>query len=209
MPGSEAFADAVGLIAQGSPPIAAPLSRGFVCPPYVLSGHHFLTPPNGDLSSQVNAAAFAPELARIDREFSDSTGILVSNSWPTVSFRPSFAMTTALQALEQGDWSKAGHVSTDSEVKQSADPWGKRCEAYLDDDGIIRTEPHWFGDGSGWRYAMREKTPRTWIECESVGYTKRFGMEDPFNDLNKELYGVDPDGYITNQFRDALRMESK
>lgn len=157
----------------------------------------------------VNAAAFAPELARIDREFSDSTGILVSNSWPTVSFRPSFAMTTALQALEQGDWSKAGHVSTDSEVKQSADPWGKRCEAYLDDDGIIRTEPHWFGDGSGWRYAMREKPPRTWIECESVGYTKRFGMEDPFNDLNKELYGVDPDGYITNQFRDALGMESK
>jgi hypothetical protein len=165
----------------------------------------------------INAAAFSRELARIDGQFRAWNGQPASTDpfdrgrsqrWPGVEYRPTFVMKTALQALIQGNWDECGAVTQGDDVipvKQSSNPQDKRCDTYFDPDrGLYRSEPHWFGEGCGVRLGKVDGTYTSTIECASTPYEKKFGAEDPFSDESKEKWGVTPDGYVGDAFRDIL-----
>jgi hypothetical protein len=162
----------------------------------------------------INAASFAKELMGIDNEFIewalDDAPPLISNEaserldkilpgWPQIEYKPNFVMKSALQCLIQNDWGQCGYVTTGDDVmpvKQSANPHDKRCNAWHDKSikgrDIYRSEPRAFGKGSDINNPA------------SVPYEKKFGMEDPFSDESKEKYGISPDGYVGDVFRDIL-----
>jgi hypothetical protein len=153
----------------------------------------------------VNANDFGRQLGRIDAEFmgwaSSPPAIRGlanggENRWPSVSFRPSFSMTTALQALRRNDWSQAGHVTQGSEcdpVTQDSNPSGKRCNTWYDETmQIARSEPYWTGEGAS-------------IDSPaSTPYKKRFGLDNPWSEESLSRNGVTPDGYAGSEFRDIL-----
>lgn len=156
----------------------------------------------------INAADFATQLARIDQEFAEWN---LSNpdsaqKWPMVTFRPSFSMTTALQALTQNDWSRAGAVTHSKDLKQSCDPRQKRTGVYLSPErgGIYRSEPHWFGIGSGIFTNSRDVTDAK-LDVKSYPYQKRFGLDDPWSDESMTENGITPDGYAGEEFRELLQ----
>jgi hypothetical protein len=166
----------------------------------------------------IQASAFADEIGRIDAQFRAWNGDVPSSdgipkskgqcAWPMVSYRPSFVMTTALQALLQHEWDRAGLVRQGEDVQpviQSANPADKRCEVYYDADmGIYRSEPKFFGEGSGMRIVKVNGVFESKLVCESTAYEKRFGDEDPFSDEMKERHGITPEGYVGDVFRDML-----
>lgn len=139
------------------------------------------------------AADFVSAIGRVDAEFRrwdvDSTW-----EWPSVSFAPRFAMTTALQAIRRNAWEMAGYVDPDPQpLTQNADPWMKREGLYRETyEGrtIYRSRPHegvlWPPDGSG----------PEWIP--TTAYEKRFGMDDPWSEDYKSQYGVTEDGNIVD-----------
>lgn len=143
------------------------------------------------------AADFANGITTVDTIFdawTDGSGQSANDSgkeWPTVEFRPSFSMVTGLQALRQGDWSRAGKVTTGdavSPVMQNANPSDKRTglyEAKYDGRTVYRSEPY---------YGMTQDGE--WIP--SMPYTKRFGMEDPFSEEYKARMGEQPDGNVVD-----------
>lgn len=140
------------------------------------------------------ASDFVSSIARVDEEFrawgstgQTSTIDVADWPWPTVQFASSFSMTTALQALRQNDWSRAGRVTEGVPLTQNADPYDKRSGLYLD-GGVWRSEPH-FG-------MSQPGSELEWIA--SHPYEKRFGMEDPFSDEYKEQMGVIEDGNIAD-----------
>jgi hypothetical protein len=141
-----------------------------------------------------NAADFAAAILRIDKEFSEWGK--QPTQWPAVTFKPSFAMTTALQALRRNRWELAGAIATDpQEIEQNSDPRQKRHDV-IDrqkyDERII--------------YRSRPKTAINWMRRLILGeedngirttpYEKRFGMEDPWSDEHKAVLGETPDGPI-------------
>lgn len=157
----------------------------------------------------INAADFSRELERIDDEFrswggippaidSPATGEKVAG-WPEVTFSPSFAMVTALQALMRDDWSLAGHVEQPGkEVTQSANPYRKRTGIYYDPErSLYRSQARWFGEGSGWHYKDGSHS----LTVRSSPYTKRFGAEDPWSEESLSQWGIDYDGYVGDAYR--------
>ena len=139
------------------------------------------------------AADFITSLARIDHEYQawDSGG-KSPKDWPAVSFKPKFAMTTALQALRRNDWEDAGEVAANPKpIVQDSNPSAKRDGLYPDIyDGrtVYRSNPH-----TGMSYANGSMS---WIP--SHPYEKRFGMEDPWSLEMKEMFGATPDGNVSD-----------
>lgn len=138
------------------------------------------------------AGDFVAHLARIDAEFRNwdryTDAELRSNPrWPTVEFRTSFAMTTALQALRRNRWDQAGSVESGVPLIQDSDPHSKRQGLYRDAvDGrtVYRTTPH---------YGMTEGEGRPeWIP--STPYERRIGLDDPFSEEYREQFGITDDG---------------
>jgi hypothetical protein len=166
----------------------------------------------------IDANAFASQLGRIDAEFAGWNGAVPPDdglpagsgprTWPMVTYQPKFQMTSALQALMQGKWENCGLVKQGDDVepiKQSANPVDKRCAWYYDaNDGFIRSEPHFFGSNGGMRTGKANGKWSSWMECASIAYDKKFGAEDPFSDESKEQWGITPDGYVGDVFRDIL-----
>lgn len=143
------------------------------------------------------AADFVSSITRVDREYErwgDLPEASLANQdfrWPAVQFRTSFAMTTALQALRQRDWSRAGRVSEGTPLVQDSDPYAKRSGLYREEyDGrtIYRSDLHW---------CMNQ--PEGWLEwIPSTPYDKGFGMNDPWSDEYKSQLGINEDGYIAD-----------
>lgn len=137
------------------------------------------------------AADFVASLSRVDSIFRGWDNMAGGYEWPTVAFRPSFAMVTALQALQRNQWDTAGRVDSEPiEITQSSDPVMKRDRIYRDTfDGrsIYRTHPYWGLD----YYAA------PWGEwIPSHPYEKRFGMEDPSSEEFKSQFGQTEDGNV-------------
>jgi hypothetical protein len=147
------------------------------------------------------AADFVSEIARVDeafRHWDDLTEKELRRGyiWPSVEFASSFAMTTALQALRQNDWSRAGRVSTGDPLQQDSNPSAKREGLYrtvVDGRCVYRSRPHHgMGDGN-W-------TP-------STPYEKRFGMEDPWSEEYKTQFGITEDGNLGDMLSWILKGE--
>ena len=139
------------------------------------------------------ASDLTRQLGSIDEVFSSWNGLVEGSvEFPSVSFRPSFAMVTALQALRRNSWDMAGRVTSGSTavlLEQNSDPSDKRDGIYPDTyDGrtVWRSRPH---------YGMTTKAGEMqWVA--STPYTKRFGMEDPWSDEYRARLGETPDGMI-------------
>lgn len=150
----------------------------------------------------IRASDFVSSLKRIDAEF-DRWGKASPNAfrnsanieWPKVEFPVSFSMTTALQALSQGRWERAGAVIEGKIVVQDSDPEGKRIglERCIYNGRIVyRSRPHY-----GLEHVEREDAfDFEWVP--SHPYEKRFGMDDPFSEESKQQLGESPDGNITD-----------
>jgi hypothetical protein len=140
------------------------------------------------------AADFIASLTRIDSEYQrwDSEGSR-PEGWPSVSFAPKFAMTTALQALRRNDWEDAGVVAVKPKpVVQDSNPSAKRDGVYRDVyDGrtVYRSSPH-----GGMSYNGQGQMD--WVP--SHPYEKRFGMDDPWSLESKEQFGMTEDGNVTD-----------
>lgn len=136
------------------------------------------------------AADFIHSITRIDNEYTAwADG---PRSWPRVSFTPSFSMTTALQALRQNAWERAGRVTQGVELVQDSDPRSKRTglyrDTYADGRQIWRSRPHY-----GMISSMGEL-----MWAPSAPYEKRFGMADPWSDEYKGQLGIIEDGNIVD-----------
>jgi hypothetical protein len=142
----------------------------------------------------VNANDLGKRIDQIDMMFHDIVEYQGGNTnfdddkWPAVKFPVAFAMTSALQALHRNDWSQAGAILPDAFSQQSSHPGKKRADPYFD-TGILRTRP-------------KHNDPYE----PSHPYEKRFGIEDPFSEVNMERFGVTPDGYVGNVFREAINL---
>lgn len=146
------------------------------------------------------ASDFTEQLTRVDAEYRswDNGGMPKPNKlgilrgWPEVTFKPTFAMVTALQALRRSKWELAGTVTTEKdaiEMRQNSDPQDKRYTLYRDTyqgRTIYRSEPEAGMRLWGGEYVWTPSTP----------YEKRFGMDDPWSDEVKETYGINQDGYV-------------
>lgn len=153
------------------------------------------------------ASDFANSLRSVDTQFERIRNLAIAGQlggsdweWPSVRFTPNFAMTTALQALRQNDWNRAGQVSTTSELIQNSDPREKRTGIWFDGE-VLRSRPHFgmevFDDGESLSYQPIPSHP----------YEKRFGMEDPFSDEYRQQHGITEDGDITQILAWLLRGE--
>lgn len=174
----------------------------------------------------INAAAFASQLATIDAQFrlwnSSGPPSYVNNdpdfkrkgstAWPEVSYKPEFGLTTALQALMQNEWSKAGQLIdySDHDLKQHSQPFDKRRPPISRQDipgrgPIYRSEPHTWGSNTihGWDF-KEHKPIDTWA---SVPYEKKFGLEDPFSPESEAMWGITPEGPIGDLFAEALGLK--
>lgn len=141
----------------------------------------------------INAQAFAEELWRIDYGFQQwgSGGV---NEWPDVVFQTDFSLISALQALRRRKWWLAG-TNDPKQLTHSSNPFRKRTGLWL--DGVYQV---WRSDirGAEWSYDRGD-----W-DCVSTAYKKNFGLDDPFSDESKELYGVTEDGIMGDSFKALL-----
>jgi hypothetical protein len=135
------------------------------------------------------ASDFAAQIGQVDEVFTSwISGGSRPEVWPSVEFRPGFAMVTALQALRRNDWGSAGRVTGGNDavpLVQNAAPWDKRCDAFVDIyDGrtVVRSRPY------------RGLVDGGWVASEP--YEKRFGMENPWSDVYKGMLGETPDGFV-------------
>jgi hypothetical protein len=148
----------------------------------------------------LNARDFAQHIGSIDERFLEVTGpetipefrirlysgphitADAEKGWPDIVMKASFSMTTALQALNEGEWGRAGYVTTDLKVTHTSEPWDKRERPYWDP------------------VARRLRTvPRTVAEPVSAPYEKRYGLEDPFSDDRLNMLGTSQDEMIAMQ----------
>lgn len=143
----------------------------------------------------VSARDFAGELAGIDSAFQQWKNDGNPVEWPTATFRSSFSMVTALQAIRRGAWDTAGR-KVEPELKQSADPHQKRVGLWWDEEwGVWRSEPllsQWDEEADDW-------------DCVSRPYEKRFGFDDPFGEESREEFGVNDDGNVMDLTRWVLK----
>jgi hypothetical protein len=132
----------------------------------------------------ISAKDFANCISDIDYDFALWEGDFEGN-FPQITYVPQFNMTTALQALIQHDWSLAGLVRDDREMKQSSNPAEKRYGvAYYDESReIYRTIPR--------RVKVIETTPYKKL----FGDTSELANEIPFTEEWKERGGITPDEY--------------
>jgi hypothetical protein len=149
----------------------------------------------------VHAASFAKALADADTQFTrlyqlrpwrtlDSTGLHAAwiEHWPTVTFTLDFSLITGLQALQRSNWGLAGTLESEPKALQSSNPILKRWSWYWGADELLRSKP-----------------PPNNDPCQaSIPYAKRFGIEDPFSDLNTEGKGIHPDGLPGIQWKEGL-----
>lgn len=147
-------------------------------------------------SRGISAAAFSTQLAEIDSQFSqwgecypgerDPDGD--RTAWfPKIRFQAGFSMVTCQQALQRSKWFLAGAVSN-QELTQDSDPVAKRHSGWYDADRhIYWSQPH-----------------KGWWETESTPYDKTFGQGDT---QNPEDYGIHPDGWILDLWREGMRSE--
>lgn len=147
----------------------------------------------------VNARDFGSRLAGIDgafREWQEGEG---EREWPAATFRSSFSMVTALQAIRRGDWTQAGR-KIDVEFSQDSNPWQKRSGLWWDGEwGVWRSEPLetvWDDAGGG--------GVGDW-DCVSWGYEKRFGYDGELGEDSKEQWGVNDDGNVGDLIRWVLK----
>lgn len=157
----------------------------------------------------INAKDFAEHLGEIDAEFRGwgdrfggppaVQGLKGDDQWPHVEYKTAFAMTTCLQALRRGKWETAGHVEEGKTLVQSSNPKDKRAFVWEDsgERTLYRSEPHQYGNGS------RKG------DVESKAYSKRFGMDDPWSDENKEDFGITEDGYAGDEYREMLMQDTE
>jgi hypothetical protein len=135
----------------------------------------------------VNARDFAGSIADIDRRFADLSATRSSRvQWPEVTFPISFALVSALQALQRNAWETAGTLVADPTSKQSSDPSLKRSGWYWDGP-LLRSRP-----------SVNEPYEA------SRPYEKRFGIDDPWSDETQEMGGITPDGLPGNLWKEAL-----
>lgn len=137
----------------------------------------------------INARGFGDHIREIDDHFSawpetfpgERDPSKSREGWyPRITYKSSFSMVTAQQALARGKWFLAGAV-TETELVQDSDPIGKRHSGEYR-DGVYWSEPY------------KDSSP-----FESLPYDKRFGQPDP------EEYGLTPDGTVLESWRDLLR----
>jgi hypothetical protein len=149
----------------------------------------------------VSASAFAQSIATIDECYRRWGGNYPSerdpdgprDGWhPRVTFDTTFAMVTAIQALQRNDWQQAGQVGhttpsgdcqgcSGAHVTQDADPISKRHGGWHE-NGIYWSRP--YPDGG--------------LHAESTPYSKRFGLPDP------DLYGITQDGTTLDEIARML-----
>lgn len=144
-------------------------------------------------SRGVNAKDFAHTTMSIDDQFRRWIPG-EENDWPKVEFKSSFSMTSLLQAMQRKDWSQAGKVKHDVTLHQDSKPNHKRMPKQIWDDDyqVYRTFP--------WKKPLDSK-----MRIESVPYTKRFGIDDPFSDESREELGITDDGTVLDTISWALR----
>lgn len=154
----------------------------------------------------VNAKDFGSQIQKIDFQFGELAngnrhvwglpGDPKKMRWPSVEFPLSFAMVTALQALQRNDWSLAGTIIREPMGKQSSIPREKRAFVGWEDNGkinIYRSNPYEFGTGF---WGDETDNPIMGIDkfIASTPYEKRFGMELTENILAREAITPDGDG---------------
>lgn len=145
----------------------------------------------------VDAGAFATELWRIDFGFQQwrEEG---DREWPDVVFQTNFSLISALQALRRGKWELAGR-NDPKELTHSSNPFRKRGVCWLDKVWKVwRTSIH----RANWDHSKAD-----W-NCESQPYDKRFGIDDPFSDESKEMWGITEDGLMSDSFRALLNNDA-
>lgn len=141
----------------------------------------------------ISARDFAESIFEIDYQFALWEDEFITE-WPVVKYTPSFNMTTALQALIQHDWSLAGLVRDDREMKQDSWPGSKRGGiAYFDNV-----------------YEVYRSIPRRLKEYVSTPYRKQFGSTSDeaseiwFTTEWQEKGGITPDEYCGDSFIKVL-----
>jgi hypothetical protein len=137
----------------------------------------------------ISARDFGQCIFDIDYQFALWTEEFVTE-WPSIVYTPQFNMTTALQALIQHDWSLAGLVRNDREMKQDSWPGGKRGEVAIFDN----------------EYEIYRSVPRKLKDYETTPYAKQFGDT---SEENNEIWftqewmergGITPDEYVGDSF---------
>lgn len=146
----------------------------------------------------INAEEFAKQIWRVDAAFSAWRNDGEEKIWPDVEFMSGFSMVTALQALMWNRWEDAGK-NIPKPIFHTSVPHKKREGLWWDADWQV-----WRSNvvQRGWNWETGD-----WQDVHSVGYEKRFGMDDPFSDESREAYGVTEDGYAVDAFRYLLRNE--
>lgn len=145
----------------------------------------------------VNAADFADSIARVDRAFKRwprrAQGDLTARegfTWPTVTYRGRFSLTSCSQALARGKWHTAGDVAQDVKLVQNSDAWKKREGLTYDVNRKIYRSLPW--------------EPGQWFDQECTPYEKRFGVEDPWSIESLEEYGITPDGALKDLITETM-----
>jgi hypothetical protein len=93
-------------------------------------------------SRGVNAREFSAHLAAIDAQWDQLREHPTHwEMWPGQEFKVGFKMTSIAQGLQHpGKWGEAGEITSETTIRQSSQPTGKRWRAYWDED-ILRTLP--------------------------------------------------------------------
>jgi hypothetical protein len=127
-------------------------------------------------SRGISGQDLAARIGDIDQRWREFDGV----SWPTLEIPVRFAMTTARQAIAQGAWERAGHVTSGVRTI-SSEPSNKRQPIAELHDGAWRTRP----------YDVAENG------IISVPYAKPIGID--FEPVNLDGQG------ITDEIYDLLR----
>jgi hypothetical protein len=176
----------------------------------------------------INAKAFASRIEEIDRQFrvwnylgppsyyNDDTDLKKKQSgeWPKVTYKPEFGMVSALQALVQGEWSRAGQL-INYDIKpeenlptQFSQPFDKRRVPIVAEEipgrgGIYRSQPiKW---GANTIHSWNLQTHKPYETFASVPYSKGFGYTD--DEIEETQWGITPEGPIGMMFREALGLK--
>lgn len=138
----------------------------------------------------ISARDFAYSIAEIDYQFALWEGQEIVTEWPSISYTPQFQMTTALQALIQGNWDLAGFVHNDKELHQNSWPGDKRkWAAYFDPASqIYRTMPRELEDYNSRPY--KKTFGDTSLQATQIWFTQEW----------MEANGITPDELVGDSF---------
>jgi hypothetical protein len=147
----------------------------------------------------VSAKYFAAAISGLDRRFSAWNGQYPANAeaWPEASFKITFSMVSAKQALNNHKWDHAGKVSV-ATVKHSSNPWRKRAEPW---DSTDQTLSQGYYDGQLYR-----SMPRTLKYITTHPYRTEVSGTWQIENGEWEETGITPDGEVTDHIARALGM---